>query len=118
MKTYPKTITVLEDGKALLVETVRNEGGGDVTYLMPQGYRASASWKLMFIREALDLCPARLFNEISDMVMPESAEFDWSFVRDADEMTKDAIAERLYRSVGGKMEKMGLTSVAEFRGGK
>jgi len=110
-----KTITILHEGKALEVEAVDGYPDADITYRTTVGL-ASASWRLLFIREALDLCDAATLNSVCNLVgMPD--EYDWSFVRDADETTLTAVSALLYYKVGRTMQKLGLTSVTK-RGGR
>ena len=111
------TITILGDDKKPVAVQVVTDGlsGADVTYRAPQGYLASASWRLMFVREAMELCDPRTFDLVCTRVgMPD--EYDWSFVRDADEETLTVVRALLYFKVGPLMTKMGLTSVTKWRG--
>jgi len=112
-------ITILGDDKkpvqVAVVAAPEGLPGADVTYRMPQGYLASASWRLMFIREAMELCDPKTFDLICARVgMPD--EYDWSFVRDADGETLAVVSALLYFKVGPAMTKMGLTSVTKWRG--
>lgn len=117
------TITVLgKDYQPLVVEVVEGYPDSDVTYRAEGGHLASASWRLLFIREALDLCEKgwtitgkRTIYEICCMVMMPTGEYDWSFIRDADEQTLFSVSEHLYTRMGKTMKKMGLTSVTKFR---
>lgn len=113
----PKTITILDDEKkAIVVAVIEGDKRADVTYRHPLGHLASASWRLLFIREALDLCDTKTFEEVCYIVgMPD--EYDWSFVRDADSDALNAASALLYRKVGAAMNKLGLTSVAMRAGG-
>ena len=112
------TINVLDEKKVVACTVVtdeRHRPGADITYVMPQGYLASASWRLMFIREALDLCDNRTFAQVCRLVDMPGEEYDWSFIRDADSETLSAVAAALYYNVGEKMKALGLTSVTKFR---
>ena len=101
---------VVEDAKVL-----PNDGRCDINF-EADGVKRGANWRLLFIDEALSLCLPSVFDTVCYMAgMP--GEYDWSFIRDADEETQIAIAEVLFKKTGKRMKSLGLESVKFYEAG-
>lgn len=108
---------VLVGTKAVEVEPIVDPRfkDSDLVYKDPEiGCLVSCCWDLLFVREGLTLASAPIFRQACDKVdMP--GEYDWSFFRDADKERLEDVKWLLYRSVGPKMKKMGLSSALNVK---